>query len=161
MQYLNYIDLPSTILTREEEQYLDKLLSHIAWCKKNKGTNGRNIHRIEAISIFKDDIYNIALDLAINQDDGSLLEDIKNKSKLEFNQKIARAKQIPIVSLITTPIQQNKTICPFHEDSNASLHVYEETNSYWCYTCNVGGDTIDYIQRLNKCDFIQAINYLI
>jgi hypothetical protein len=159
MRYLKLIDLPSTDLTKEEEDYLDSELRHDFWCKRNQGNYGRLIHISEAVEAFKENIYYMALEMATNGDD-KLLKYIKDKNNLDFNEKKRRAKEVPITSLITTEIRQNKTICPFHEDNNASLHVYENTNSYYCYTCHVGGDTIDFIQRLNGCTFPEAVNYL-
>ena len=156
MKYLHSIYLPALNLTSEEEEYLDNLLRHELWCKRNQGNFGRNISIYEAIEIFKDDIYEIALESG-NQE---LLNIIKNKDNLEFTVKKERAKSIPIRSLITTEIKLNKTICPFHNDTNASLHIYDNTNSYYCFVCGVGGDVIDFIKRLNGCTFVEAINYL-
>jgi len=159
MKYLTIIDTSTLDLEKGEEDYLDLLSHHDHWCKKNRGRHGRTMSVYEAIKVFKDDIYQIALELAKN-DDNKLLTLLKDKSKLDYNEKLQRAKQVPIESLITTPIRQNKTLCPFHEDSNASMHVYIDTNSYYCFTCCSGGDVIDYVMNLNKCNFIQAINLL-
>lgn len=30
-------------------------------------------------------------------------------------------------------------LCPFHKDSNPSLALYKDTNSFYCYACNTGG----------------------
>ena len=159
MRYLKLIDLPSTNISKEEEDYLDDELHFDLWCKKNKGRNGRNIHVTEAISIFEDSVYPIALELAKNGNN-ELLTMIKDKARLEFNQKIQLAKEVPIESLITTPIKMHKTLCPFHLDNNASMHIYSDTNTFWCFVCHAGGDTIDYVQRLNNCDFVNAVNLL-
>lgn len=159
MKYLSLIDLPSTDLTAEEEAHLDCELAHDAWCRKNQGSNGRPLHISEAAHVFKDDIYFIALDLQASGDD-SLMKYIRSSKNKELDEKKRMAKQVPIKSLVKTEIRQNKAICPFHEDSNASMHVYEETNSYYCFTCDAGGDVIDYVQRLNGCTFVEAVNLL-
>ena len=57
-------------------------------------------------------------------------------------------------------VKHNKAHCPFHEDDTPSLMVYPKTNSYWCFGCNVGGDSIDFIMRHRGLTYKQAIAYL-
>src|SRR3989344_397999 len=40
----------------------------------------------------------------------------------------------------------NKSICPFHNDSNPSLQFYPTTNSFFCFGCRRGGDIIEFIR---------------
>lgn len=42
----------------------------------------------------------------------------------------------------------HKTKCPFHGDSRASLHLYKDTNSFFCFGCQAAGDTIDLVRRV-------------
>jgi len=51
-------------------------------------------------------------------------------------------------------------LCPFHEEKTPSCCVYENTNSYHCYGCNTGGDTIAYWQRSRDCSFLTALAQL-
>ena len=44
-------------------------------------------------------------------------------------------------------------LCPFHEDRNPSLVVYEETSSYFCFGCDAGGDVFDFVGRLRGTAF--------
>ena len=44
-------------------------------------------------------------------------------------------------------------LCPFHEDRRPSLLVYEETQSYFCFGCNAGGDVIDFVGRMRGISF--------
>ncbi len=44
-------------------------------------------------------------------------------------------------------------LCPFHEDRNPSLVVYEETSSYFCFGCDAGGDVFDFVGRLHRIGF--------
>lgn len=46
-------------------------------------------------------------------------------------------------------------ICPFHEDSKASLKVNEKKQVYKCFACGSGGNSIDFLTNLGL-DFIQA-----
>lgn len=53
-----------------------------------------------------------------------------------------------------------KMICPFHEDKDPSFVIYPETNSWWCFGCNNGGDSIEFIKILYDISFIDALKYL-
>ena len=50
--------------------------------------------------------------------------------------------------------------CPFHRDGRASLVVYPDTRSYYCFGCGAGGDVINFVQRVEQIDFREAINRL-
>ena len=72
----------------------------------------------------------------------------------------ARIKAIDIVGLITndgaelTPAGGGKwkTNCttPDHTDTNASMWVYPKTNSFYCWSCQSGGDVGDYLKATGK-----------
>jgi DNA primase catalytic core len=48
--------------------------------------------------------------------------------------------------------------CPFHPDrGRPNLHVYPETASYFCYRCGVGGDVIDFVERMERVGFLEAV----
>lgn len=49
------------------------------------------------------------------------------------------------------------TYCPFHKDEHRpNFTVYEDTDSYYCYTCSKGGDAIDFFARMEKIPYSQA-----
>lgn len=39
-------------------------------------------------------------------------------------------------------------LCPFHNDSKPSLHVFPGSRGWWCYVCNEGGSVIDFVAKL-------------
>lgn len=49
--------------------------------------------------------------------------------------------------------------CIFHEEQNASLALYEDTNSYHCFGCDASGDSYKMIMELQELDFKEAVNY--
>lgn len=52
-------------------------------------------------------------------------------------------------------------LCPFHSDSKVgNFFIYEDTDSFNCFACGFGGSNIDFIQRLHKLSFVDAVNYL-
>lgn len=41
--------------------------------------------------------------------------------------------------------------CPFHRDENRpNFTIYPTTDSYFCYTCSIGGDAISFISRIEN-----------
>lgn len=51
-------------------------------------------------------------------------------------------------------------VCPFHGDTRPSLVVYPANRSYYCFGCGAGGDVIDFVSRLHRVDFRQAVTLL-
>ncbi len=51
-------------------------------------------------------------------------------------------------------------VCPFHGDSRPSLVLYPASQSYYCFGCGAGGDVIDFMSRLHRTDFREAVALL-
>jgi hypothetical protein len=49
--------------------------------------------------------------------------------------------------------------CPFHGENNPSFAMYEDTNSFYCFTCEAKGDSFDFIMEQMNCDFLAAKQY--
>ena len=48
--------------------------------------------------------------------------------------------------------------CPFHgTDRHPSMKIYPGQRGYYCYTCNSGGDVIDFCKRYEGVTFEQAV----
>lgn len=47
-------------------------------------------------------------------------------------------------------VENNKMICPFHNDSDPSLVLNDKLNIYHCFGCNLSGDIIDFVGRLEE-----------
>lgn len=51
--------------------------------------------------------------------------------------------------------------CPLHSDTTkANFTIYPKTNSWYCFACGKGGDTIAYVMQRDDCQFIQALDVL-
>lgn len=76
-------------------------------------------------------------------------------------EQIQQAREVPIEDLINTKKVNKSWGCPFHEDSTPSFHIYPD-NGWHCFGCQAhGSNAIDYVMKLNKLDFKDAVNYLI
>ncbi len=51
------------------------------------------------------------------------------------------------------------SLCPIHEECKPSFAMYEETNSYYCFSCSATGDSFKLIMEVEKINFKDAINY--
>ncbi len=52
-------------------------------------------------------------------------------------------------------------VCPLHKDTDPSLKVYPDTQSWHCFgACGTGGDVIDWIQMSRGVDFREALKLL-
>jgi DNA primase len=51
-------------------------------------------------------------------------------------------------------------ICPFHGEKTPSFSVKQEQQFYYCFGCHSGGNVIQFIQKLERLDFIDAVRIL-
>lgn len=86
----------------------------------------------------------------------------------DFHARIQRAKAIPIEDFVgefTDYIRPGhgvtKIRCPFHQpDKTPSCVIFDSNNSFYCFGCGEGGDSIHFIQTALKLSFIEALKWL-
>ena len=49
--------------------------------------------------------------------------------------------------------------CPFHGENHPSFAMYEDTNSYYCFTCGVKGDSYKFLMEMLEIGFKEAKEY--
>lgn len=77
------------------------------------------------------------------------------------NQDIFRAKDVPLENFLDLN-EKGFAHCPFHgKDKTASLRVYKNQNKFYCFSCAAGNDVIDFMMKLEKCNFIEAVKKLL
>lgn len=60
-----------------------------------------------------------------------------------------------------TPNRAGFLHCPFHSgDRDASLKIYPATDSWYCFGCGEGGDVIDFVARMERCSFAEAVRQI-
>ena len=55
---------------------------------------------------------------------------------------------------------QKKGLCPFHDEKSPSFHVTPSKGFFHCFGCQVGGDVIAFIMKLEHLTFMETIERL-
>ncbi|MEI7653518.1 MAG: CHC2 zinc finger domain-containing protein [bacterium] len=50
--------------------------------------------------------------------------------------------------------------CPLHDDRSPSFYTYPESNSFYCFGCKQGGNTINYVMQKEGLDFKSAVQFI-
>jgi len=50
--------------------------------------------------------------------------------------------------------------CCFHDDNKPSLALYKDTSSFYCFSCNIGGDIYKFVQKVMNCDYKTALGII-
>jgi len=53
-----------------------------------------------------------------------------------------------------TPVQRNKALCPAHNDTRPSMHVYRD--GVHCFTCGFHEDVFGFVRKVEGCGFREA-----
>ena len=51
-------------------------------------------------------------------------------------------------------------VCPFHDEAEPSLTVYGDSERWYCFGCGLGGDVLDFVQRVENLSLPEAIRRL-
>lgn len=73
--------------------------------------------------------------------------------------RIQKAKDVPLTDFLIFS-NSGKAACPFHSDKTPSLQLYKN-NTWYCFSCGAGRDTIDFIMKREDMNFTEAVNYLL
>lgn len=80
--------------------------------------------------------------------------------------KKEQAKKVRITDLYKGDLKRfgrvERGICPFHEDSGTpNFTIYPDTNSWYCFRCGDGGDSIKFYMKFKDVDFRTALEEMI
>ena len=82
----------------------------------------------------------------------SFLQELKMKTDIE-----------DVVSTYVTLKRRGSTyvgLCPFHNEKTPSFTVFPDTQSFFCFGCNAGGDVIGFTKNIENLDYIDAVKML-
>lgn len=50
--------------------------------------------------------------------------------------------------------------CPFHSEKSPSCTIFVDTQSFYCFGCQAGGDVISFIMKIENLTFMEAVKFL-
>lgn len=56
--------------------------------------------------------------------------------------------------------RHDKCKCPFHGDRHPSMKIYRNTNKWYCFVCNEGGNIIDYVMKSRGLTFGESLKQI-
>jgi hypothetical protein len=83
---------------------------------------------------------------------------LNDKPQTKNYLNVEKAKTFLITDLIQFKHRVAK--CIFHDDKNASMYYYPQTNTCYCFGCQTCADSIKVYQTLNNCSFVEAVKKL-
>lgn len=79
------------------------------------------------------------------------------KTSIDDKGNIIRIYEFLTDNTVRSGGRAKTALCPFHGDRNPSFALYEDTATYYCFTCEETGDSLDLIMKLRECDFKEAL----
>ena len=73
---------------------------------------------------------------------------------------LKHADIVKIISSYLSVIKKGKdyvAICPFHDDTNPSMHINPEKQIFKCFVCGTGGSAITFVQKYEHINFMDAV----
>ena len=91
-----------------------------------------------------------------------------DRSKLKIKRQTWDNEERPRVDIVAAyeALTGNKTrrsgkanvaLCPFHGENHPSFALYDETSSYFCFSCGEHGDAFNLIMHLKEVNFREAL----
>ena len=52
-------------------------------------------------------------------------------------------------------------LCPFHSERHPSFYVEPDRKLWNCFGCGLGGDVLSFVMRVEDCNFVSALRFLV
>jgi DNA primase len=77
----------------------------------------------------------------------------------------SRTEIVGLIGESTTLIPERggaeyKCLCPFHDDTNPSMRVYPDRQSFRCWVCDEGGDVFSWVMKREALSFPETLRFL-
>ena len=76
---------------------------------------------------------------------------------------VENAKRVPIAEILRrngVNVKRDKCLCPFHQERTPSFSILPTKNTWKCFGCGKGGDSITLQMELYKENFADAVKSL-
>lgn len=83
-----------------------------------------------------------------------------NARASDIEKRIENAKNVPLLLLFGVDSWKKPLCCPIHQDKSPSLRLYEKTNTWHCFGCHKGRDSIDLLVLRDGLSFMDAVQQL-
>lgn len=83
-----------------------------------------------------------------------------------WEERVEQARTVPIQEIVSQDTRLKRSgrcfvsICPLHKENKASFTIYPASNSFHCFGCGKGGDSIQFIRELHGFSFKEAVEFL-
>ena len=92
----------------------------------------------------------------------------KPRQNADVREIIQRSDIVAVANALGLQMDRNesrprKALCPFHNDRNPSLNLYQraqERDNYHCFACGAHGDVLSLVQRRNGLEFWDSVKWL-
>jgi len=147
----------------EEKRQTELIKQRLAEIRQNKDETERLVQR-EWLKIDEgEELVKIGWHIARLKSLKSVAEGRSPRGWLS-DEDIQRAKEVPIESIVGIKLRRsgNKLfgLCPLHNERSPSFYIYRDSNSFYCYGCQKGGDVISFVRLLYSLDFVDAVRWL-
>jgi len=93
---------------------------------------------------------------------------LKSKQNTDVREIIQRSDIVAVATALGLQVDRKesrprKALCPFHDDRNPSLNLYQraqERDNFHCFACGAHGDVLALVQLRNGLDFWDAVKWL-
>lgn len=93
---------------------------------------------------------------------------MKSRQNADVREIVQRSDIVAVATALGLQLdpkqsRPRKALCPFHNDRNPSLNLYQraqERDNFHCFACGAHGDVLALVQRRNGLDFWDAVKWL-
>ncbi|RKF22623.1 hypothetical protein D6851_05240 [Altericroceibacterium spongiae] len=93
---------------------------------------------------------------------------LKPRANVDIREIVERSDIVAVATALGLQVDRKesrprKALCPFHDDRNPSLNLYQrahERDNFHCFACGAHGDVLSLVQRRNGLDFWDAVKWL-
>lgn len=164
---IKYLDLTPVDRLPVDENFYDYLVGYdMLWEKffADAEKKTKKVSPTQALHIFKDELTYVCHRKISSGEDTAHFDSILTKIKSMNNLDVEKARQTPIRDVLKSfgiDIPRNNKVPSIYKDERTnSMHIYEDTNSYYDFGMCKGGDVIRLAQDYLGIKFKEAVKYI-